>query len=152
MTPSESSNRPGSDVRPKLKVLLSKVGLDGHDRGAKIVTQILRNAGMEVVYLGIHQTCEAIVEAAIQEDVDVIGLSSLAGGHLVYSKRILELLANRGADQVPVVVGGTLPVEDIPVLESMGVKAVLPAGTLGPEIVSTIERVAASAREAPVRA
>jgi methylmalonyl-CoA mutase C-terminal domain/subunit len=139
-------------VTRKLKVLVSKVGLDGHDRGAKIVTQMLRNAGMEVVYLGIHQTCEAIVETAIQEDVDVIGLSSLGGGHLVYSKKILELLAKRGVDQVPVVVGGTLPVEDISALESMGVKAVFPAGTLGPEIVSTIERVATSARESEAQA
>jgi methylmalonyl-CoA mutase C-terminal domain/subunit len=139
-------------VTRKPKVLVSKVGLDGHDRGAKIVTQILRNAGMEVVYLGIHQTCEAIVEAAIQEDVDVIGLSSLGGGHLVYSQKILELLAKRGADRVPVVLGGTLPVEDISALENMGVKAVFPAGTLGPEIVSTIERVAASAREPEAQA
>jgi methylmalonyl-CoA mutase cobalamin-binding domain/chain len=136
----------------KLKVLVSKVGLDGHDRGVKIVTQVLRNSGMEVIYLGIHQSCEAIVEAAIQEDVDVIGLSSLGGGHLVYSKKILELLAERGADHVPVVLGGTLPVEDISALENMGVKAVLPAGTLGPEIVSTIERVAASAKEPQAQA
>ena len=130
-------------MRRKLKVLVSKVGLDGHDRGVKIVVQTLRNAGMEVVYLGIHQACEAIVEAAIQEDVDLIGLSSLGGGHLVYSKRVLDLLVNRGVPHIPVVLGGTLPAEDIPVLEQMGLRAVFPAGTLGPEIVSTIERIAA---------
>jgi methylmalonyl-CoA mutase C-terminal domain/subunit len=126
----------------KLKVLVSKVGLDGHDRGVKVVTRMLRDAGMDVVYLGIHQPCEAIVEAAIQEDVDVIGLSSLGGGHLVYCEKILELLAHRGAASIPVVLGGTLPVEDIPKLERMGVQAVFPAGTLEDEIVSTIERVA----------
>ena len=130
----------------KPKVLVSKVGLDGHDRGVKVVAQTLRNAGMEVVYLGIHHTCEAIVEAAIQEDVDVIGLSSLGGGHLVYSKRVLELLTERGAESIPVVLGGTLPVEDIPALEEMGIKAVFPAGSLGREIVSTIEGLAAGTR------
>ncbi|MBI2964299.1 MAG: cobalamin B12-binding domain-containing protein [Deltaproteobacteria bacterium] len=135
--------------KKKLKVLVSKVGLDGHDRGVKVVTQMLRNAGMEVVYLGIHQTCEAIVEAAIQEDVDVVGLSSLGGGHLVYSQKILDLLTQRGAGSVPVVLGGTLPFEDIPVLEQMGIRAVFPAGTLGPEIIAAIERVAAARGESP---
>jgi len=130
------------------KVLVSKVGLDGHDRGAKVVTQLLRNAGMEVVYLGIHQACEAIVEAAIQEDVDLIGLSSLGGGHLVYAKRVLELLAARGAQGIPVVLGGTLPVEDIPVLERMGIKAVFRAGTLGSDIIAAIEQIATGAEQA----
>lgn len=133
-------------MQRKLKVLLSKVGLDGHDRGLKIIAHMLRNAGMEVVYLGIHQSCEAIVEAALQEDVDVIGLSSLGGGHLVYPKIVLELLAERRAQHIPVVLGGTLPVEDIPALEEIGVRAVFPAGSLGTEIVSTIERIAADAR------
>ncbi|MBI4589213.1 MAG: cobalamin B12-binding domain-containing protein [Candidatus Rokubacteria bacterium] len=125
-----------------MRVLVAKVGLDGHDRGAKVVTQMLREAGMEVTYLGIHQTCEAIVEAAIQEDVDVLGLSSLGGGHLVYTRTIIELLREKGAGDTPVVVGGTLPVEDIPALEAMGVRAVFPAGSLMTDIVREIRRLA----------
>lgn len=126
----------------KIRVLVAKVGLDGHDRGAKVVTRMLRDAGMEVTYLGIHQTCEAIVEAAIQEDVDVLGLSSLGGGHLVYARKVLDVLLAKGAGEIPVVVGGTLPVEDIPALEAMGVKAVFPAGSLVRDIVPEIRRLA----------
>ena len=128
------------------KILLAKAGLDGHDRGVKIVAQWLRNAGMEVVYLGIHQTTEAIVEAAIQEDVDVIGLSSLGGGHLVYAEKILALLRERGADRIPVVLGGTLPFEDIPRLEALGIRAVFPAGTPAAEFVEKLGELATSAQ------
>src|SRR5271166_5702076 len=112
--------RPDGDARcaeavklmtPKPKILLAKVGLDGHDRGVKVVASLLQTAGMEVVYLGIHQTSEAIVEAAIQEDVDVVGLSSLGGAHLQYAETIVELMRARGLEHVPVVLGGTLPVE-----------------------------------------
>ena len=127
----------------KPKILLTKVGLDGHDRGVKVVAQWLRSAGMEVVYLGVHQTSEAIVETAIQEDVDVIGLSSLAGGHLVYAQQVLTLLRERGAGRIPVVLGGTLPFEDIPRLEALGIRAIFPAGTPAVEFQEKIRELAA---------
>lgn len=132
----------------KPKVLLAKAGLDGHDRGVKVVAKLLQTAGMEVVYLGIHQTCEAIVEAAIQEDVDVVGLSSLGGAHLQYAEKILRLMRTRGLEDVPVVLGGTLPVEDIPKLEALGIRAVFPAGTSGAEFQGKIRDLAASYRNA----
>ncbi len=130
----------------KPKILLAKAGLDGHDRGVKVVAKLLQAAGMEVVYLGLHQTCEAIVEAAIQEDVDVIGLSSLGGAHLEYAEKVLALMRERGLE-VPLVLGGTLPVEDIPRLEVLGVRAVFPAGTRAGELEDTIRELAAGARE-----
>jgi len=133
-------------VTHKPKILLAKVGLDGHDRGVKVVARLLHTAGMEVVYLGIHQTSEAIVEAAIQEDVEVVGLSSLGGAHLQYAEKILALMRERGLD-VPVVLGGTLPVEDIPRLEAIGVRAVFPAGTPAAEFEQKIRQLAASWRE-----
>lgn len=132
----------------KPKVLLAKAGLDGHDRGVKVVAKLLQTAGMEVVYLGIHQTCEAIVEAAIQEDVDVVGLSSLGGAHLQYAEKILHLMRSRGLEDVPVVLGGTLPVEDIPKLEALGIRAVFPAGTAGAEFQGMIRALAESYRNA----
>jgi len=132
----------------KPKILLAKVGLDGHDRGVKVVAKLLQTAGMEVVYLGIHQTSEAIVEAAMQEDVDVVGLSSLGGAHLQYAEKILGLMRERGLESVPVVLGGTLPVEDIPKLESAGIRAVFPAGTAGSEFTEIIRELAASRGEA----
>lgn len=130
----------------KPKVLLAKVGLDGHDRGIKVIAHWLHTAGMEVVFLGIHQTSEAIVEASIQEDVDVIGLSSLAGGHLAYAQKVLGILRERGADQIPVVLGGTMPFEDIPRLEAIGISAVFPAGTPAAEIVGRIRELAGNDR------
>lgn len=126
----------------KPKILLAKVGLDGHDRGIKVVATLLQTAGMEVVYLGIHQTSEAIVEAALQEDVDVVGLSSLGGAHLQYAENILVLMRERGLEQVPVVLGGTLPVEDIPKLEALGIRAVFPAGTPAEEFREKIHQLA----------
>jgi len=130
----------------KPKILLAKVGLDGHDRGVKVVARLLHTAGMEVVYLGIHQTSEAIVEAAIQEDVEVVGLSSLGGAHLQYAEKILALMRERGLD-VPVVLGGTLPVEDIPRLEAIGIRAVFPAGTPAAEFEEKIRQLAASCQD-----
>ncbi len=127
----------------KPKILLAKVGLDGHDRGVKVVAKILQTAGMEVVYLGIHQPSEAIVEAAIQEDVDVVGLSSLGGAHLQYAQIILALMRERGLEQIPVVLGGTLPVEDIPRLQALGIRAVFPAGTPANEFRDRIQELAA---------
>ncbi|MEA1924195.1 MAG: cobalamin B12-binding domain-containing protein [Pseudomonadota bacterium] len=113
----------------KIKVLIAKPGLDGHDRGAKIIARGLRDAGFEVVYTGLHQTPEEIVATAIQEDVDVIGVSSLAGAHMYLFPRIIELLVEKGADDIPVFGGGIIPEDDIPVLQKAGVKAIFTPGS-----------------------
>ncbi len=134
------------DAGRPLRVLLSKIGLDGHDRGVKIVAAMLRDAGMEVIYLGIHRTAEAIVAAAIQDDVDVIGLSSLGGTHLVHAREVIERLRAHGVGHIPVVLGGTLPVEDLPALEAAGVRAVLLPGASRDEVVATVTRLATIAR------
>jgi len=131
--------------RPR-RVLLAKVGLDGHDRGVKVVAAMLRDAGMHVVYLGIHRTSEAIARAAVQEGVDVIGLSSLGGTHLVHAHEVIERMREERLDDVPVVLGGTVPVEDIPALEALGVRAVLRPGASRDEIVATISLAAEAAR------
>src|SRR5665811_2393368 len=123
----QAAPRPAGGHRTK--VLVVKPGLDGHDRGAKVIAIALKEAGMEVVYMGLHQTVEAIVRAGIDEDVDVIGLSILTGGHLPICRRLMELLAAEGADDMAVCVGGVIPKKDIPVLEAMGVKGVFPGGT-----------------------
>ena len=129
-----------------LRGLLAKTGLDGHDRGVKVVATMLRDAGMHVVYLGIHRSSEAIASAAAQEGVDVIGLSSLGGTHLVHAQELVERLRAHGLDDVSVVLGGTLPVEDIPALEALGVRAVLRPGASREEIVGAITRAAGAAR------
>jgi len=121
----------------KIRVLIGKPGLDGHDRGAKVVAAALRDAGMEVIYTGLHQTCEAIVEAAIQEDVDVIGLSILSGAHMTIFPKILKLLKEKKAD-IPVIGGGIIPQDDIVKLEKMGVKKLFGPGTPTSEIVEWI--------------
>lgn len=113
----------------KVKVLIAKPGLDGHDRGAKIVARGLRDAGFEVVYTGLHQTPEEIVATAIQEDVDVIGVSSLAGAHMYLFPRIIELLKEQGADDIPVFGGGIIPEDDIPVLKKAGIREIFTPGT-----------------------
>jgi methylmalonyl-CoA mutase C-terminal domain/subunit len=113
----------------KIRVLIAKPGLDGHDRGAKVVARALRDAGMEVIYTGIRQTSEMIVEAAVQEDVDVVGLSILSGAHMELLPAIIEGLKKRGLTDVLVIVGGIIPDEDIAVLQKMGVKAVFGPGT-----------------------
>src|SRR5579859_3034129 len=105
----------------KIRVLVAKPGLDGHDRGAKVVARALRDAGMEVIYTGLRQTPEMIVEAALQEDVDVIGLSILSGAHMALAPRIFDLMKVNGLDGVKVIIGGIIPDEDIPALEKMGV-------------------------------
>ena len=122
----------------RTKVLVVKPGLDGHDRGAKVIAIALKEAGMEVVYMGLHQTVEAIVRAGIDEDVDVIGLSILTGGHLPICRRLMELLAAEGADDIAVCVGGVIPKKDIAVLEAMGVKGVFPGGAHLDDIVAAI--------------
>lgn len=129
------------DPRRQLRVLLAKTGLDGHDRGLKVVAMILRDAGMDVVLLGLHRTTDFIVRAAIDEDVDVIGLSSLGGTHIAHARELLQRLRTQGLPHVPVVIGGTIPVEDLPALEELGVRAVFRPGSPREEIVSTIERL-----------
>ncbi len=114
----------------KIKVLISKVGLDGHDRGAKVVATMLKEAGMEVIYLGMFHTPESIVQAAIDEDVDVIGLSYLSGEHLIFTPKIVNEMKKAEMDDTLLIAGGTFPVEDIPTLESMGIDRVFRAGSL----------------------
>lgn len=104
----------------KIRVLVAKPGLDGHDRGAKVVARALRDAGMEVIYTGLHQTAEQVVEAAIQEDVDIIGLSILSGAHLTIFPRVKELLSENGADDIVLMGGGTIPQDDIETLKTQG--------------------------------
>lgn len=113
----------------KIRVLVAKPGLDGHDRGAKVVARALRDAGMEVIYTGLRQTPEMVAEAALQEDVDAVGLSILSGAHLALVPRVMELLKKQGQEKVVVVLGGIVPEEDIPALTGMGVKAVYGPGT-----------------------
>ena len=122
----------------RTKVLVVKPGLDGHDRGAKVIAIALKEAGMEVVYMGLHQTVEAIVQAGIDEDVDVIGLSILIGGHLPICRRLMELLRAEGAEDLAVCVGGVIPKKDIPTLQALGVKGVFPGGTHLDDIVAAI--------------
>ncbi len=122
----------------KIRVLVAKVGLDGHDRGAKVVARALRDAGMEVIYTGIRQTPEQIVETAIQEDVDVIGISILSGAHDVLIPRVLELLKEKGATDILVIVGGIIPKEDAEKLKQMGVAEVFGPGTMSETIINFI--------------
>jgi methylmalonyl-CoA mutase, C-terminal domain len=122
----------------KLRILIAKPGLDGHDRGAKVVARALRDAGMEVVYTGIRQTPEMIAESALQEDVDVVGLSILSGAHMTLIPRIVELLRQNGLDEVLVVVGGIIPDEDIEPLRALGIQAVFGPGTNTNDIVAFI--------------
>jgi len=122
-----------------IKVVMAKAGLDGHERGAHAVSAMLRDAGMEVTYLGMFQSAEQIVAAAVDEDADVIGLSSLNGAHLTFSERVVAQMRANGLVDVLLVLGGIVPVEDIPRLRAIGVDAVFPAGTMMDEITSFIE-------------
>jgi methylmalonyl-CoA mutase C-terminal domain/subunit len=124
--------------KEKIKVIISKVGLDGHDRGAKVVASLLREAGMEVVYLGMYQTPESIVKAAIDEDADVIGVSYLSGEHLVFTPLIVEEMKKMGLDDVLFVAGGSFPPEDIPAMKAMGIDEVFRGGSLTEEFVGYI--------------
>ncbi len=125
-------------AQKKIKVVISKVGLDGHDRGAKVVASLLKEAGMEVVYLGMYQMPEDIVRAAIDEDADVIGVSFLSGEHLTFTPKLVEEIRNKGLHDVLFIAGGVIPPEDIPVLKEMGVNEVFVAGTLTKPIVDYI--------------
>ena len=119
----------------KNKILVGNPGLDGHDRGAKVISLALRDAGMEVIYTGLHQTVEQIVRAAVQEAVDVIGLSIMSGAHLPICKKLLEMMESEGIEDIPVTVGGVIPKQDIPKLNKMGIEGVFPGGTSFDDIV-----------------
>jgi methylmalonyl-CoA mutase C-terminal domain/subunit len=128
----------------KTRVVIAKVGLDGHDRGAKVIARALRDAGMEVIYTGLHQTPEQIVETAIQEDADAVGISILSGAHMTLVPRIVDLLRDRGAGEVLVVVGGTIPADDVAELKRLGVAEVFTPGAPTRDIVTFLQsRVAA---------
>ena len=124
----------------KLRVVIAKPGLDGHDRGAKVIARALRDAGMEVIYTGLRQTPEMVAATALQEDADVIGLSILSGAHNHIAPRLMELLKTRGLDDVLVVIGGIIPDVDIPKLKEMGVKGIFLPGTPMQQIIDFIEQ------------
>jgi methylmalonyl-CoA mutase, C-terminal domain len=123
----------------KIRVVVAKPGLDGHDRGAKIIARALRDAGMEVIYTGLHQTPEQIVETVLQEDADAVGLSILSGAHMTLVPRVVELLHEQDAGDVIVTVGGTIPAQDIPELKELGVAAVFTPGAPTQEIIDFIQ-------------
>jgi methylmalonyl-CoA mutase cobalamin-binding domain/chain len=133
-----------SSSQRKIRVVVAKPGLDGHDRGAKIIARALRDAGMEVIYTGLHQTPEQIVETALQEDADAVGLSILSGAHMTLVPRIVELLREQEADDVLVTVGGTIPADDIPELKELGVAEVFTPGASTQDIVAFIRDAVAA--------
>ena len=122
----------------KIRVLIAKPGLDGHDRGAKVIARALRDAGMEVIYTGIRQTPEQIANAAIQEGVDVVGLSCLSGAHITLFPRVVEVLKQKGAGDIHVFGGGIIPVDDIPVLKQAGIREIFQPGTSTEDIITYI--------------
>jgi methylmalonyl-CoA mutase C-terminal domain/subunit len=130
----------------KLRVLIAKPGLDGHDRGAKVVARALRDAGMEVIYTGLRQSPEQIVSAAVQEDVDAIGLSILSGAHLSICRRVIELLGEKGVRDVRVFLGGIIPSQDIPELKKMGVAEVFLPGSSTQDVIKLIREATAERR------
>jgi methylmalonyl-CoA mutase C-terminal domain/subunit len=132
------STAPAGEGMRKIRVVVAKPGLDGHDRGAKIIARALRDAGMEVIYTGLHQTPEQIAETVLQEDADAVGLSILSGAHMTLVPRVVALLKDQGADDVVVTVGGTIPADDIPELKELGVAEVFTPGSSTQEIVDFI--------------
>jgi methylmalonyl-CoA mutase C-terminal domain/subunit len=120
------------------RILIAKPGLDGHDRGAKVIARALRDAGMEVIYLGLRQTPEMIVEAALQEDADAIGLSILSGAHMTLLPRVVELLQQNGLDDVMVFAGGIIPDEDVPALQELGVRGIFGPGTNTEDVITFV--------------
>ena len=144
------SNR--GDIRvkvQKIRVLVAKPGLDGHDRGAKVIARALREAGMEVIYTGLRQSPEMIVEAALQEDVDVVGLSILSGAHMELFPLIVEGLKQKGLNHVLIVAGGIIPEEDVPVLKKLGIEAIFRPGAMTQDIADFIKTAMASKRQRP---
>jgi len=138
---------PVGSARP-LRILLAKVGLDGHDRGVKVVARALRDGGMEVVYTGLHRRPREVIEAALQEDVDAIGVSILSGAHLTILPRIVGLMKERGLGDVALLVGGLIPDEDVPALERLGVAAIVGQEATPDEIVATVRRAVAGRQAA----
>ena len=130
-------------MTPPIRVLLAKVGLDGHDRGVKVVARTLRDAGMDVVYSGLHRTPEEVVNTAIQEDVDVLGVSLLSGVQLTVFPKLFKLLDERGANDIIVIAGGVMPAEDVEAIKKMGVREVLLQDTPPQQIVDTLTRLVA---------
>ena len=142
------SNR--GDIRvkeQKIRVLVAKPGLDGHDRGAKVIARALREAGMEVIYTGLRQSPEMIVEAALQEDVDVVGLSILSGAHMELFPLIVDGLKQKGLNHVLIVAGGIIPEEDVPVLKKLGIEAIFRPGAVTHDIADFIKKAMASKRQ-----
>jgi methylmalonyl-CoA mutase C-terminal domain/subunit len=133
-------SREGTMTERKIRVLVAKPGLDGHDRGAKVVARALRDAGMEVIYTGLRQTPEMIAEAALQEDVDAVGLSILSGAHMALVPRVFELLRANGQERVKVFLGGIIPDEDVPLLKRMGVAGIYGPGTSTDDIVRDVRQ------------
>jgi 2-hydroxyisobutanoyl-CoA mutase small subunit len=146
MPPSGSSHASPAPAADPIRVMIAKVGLDGHDRGAKVVARSLRDAGMDVVYTGLHRTPEEVVAAAVQEDVDVLGVSLLSGAHLTLIPRIVELMREAHAGDMLLVVGGVIPDEDVPVLTAMGAADVILQDT-PPEAVARRVRELVAARQ-----
>jgi methylmalonyl-CoA mutase, C-terminal domain len=136
-TAEETAPASGGSGR-KIRVVVAKPGLDGHDRGAKIIARALRDAGMEVIYTGLHQTPEQIAETVLQEDADAVGLSILSGAHMTLVPRVVELLNEQGADEVVVTVGGTIPADDVPELKELGVAEVFTPGSSTQSIIDFI--------------
>ena len=128
-----------------VRIVVAKPGLDGHDRGAKVIARALRDAGMEVVYTGLHQTPEQIVETAVQEDADLVGLSVLSGAHMTLFRKVLDLLAERDASDIVVFGGGIIPDDDIPLLQEMGVAAIFKPGATTASIVDWVRETTATA-------
>ena len=126
-----------------IRVLVAKIGLDGHDRGAKVVARALRDAGMEVIYTGLHRTPDEVVTAAVQEDVDVLGISCLSGAHMALVPRVLELMKAAGAGDIPVVVGGVFPDDDVPLMKQLGVAEVVGQDTPPSDVVNVVMEAAA---------
>ena len=133
-------------ARKPIRALMGKVGLDGHDRGIKVVARYLRDAGMEVIYTGLHRTPEEVVAAAVQEDVDVIGISILSGAHMTIFPRILELMRRADARDILLIAGGVFPDEDIPALRAMGVAEVFPQDTPPDALIARIRELVAARR------
>jgi methylmalonyl-CoA mutase C-terminal domain/subunit len=128
-------------TKRKIRVLIAKPGLDGHDRGALFIARALKNAGMEVIYTGIHYTPKMVVEAAIQEDVDVIGVSILSGAHTTIFEKIFRFLKEKKAEDIPVIAGGTIPPDDAEELKKMGVRAVFLPGTDTADVIRLVEKI-----------
>jgi methylmalonyl-CoA mutase C-terminal domain/subunit len=132
------------------RILIAKPGLDGHDRGAKVIARALRDAGMEVIYLGLRQTPDMIAEAALQEDVDAVGLSILSGAHMTLLPRVVELLQQSGMDDVMVFAGGIIPDEDVPALKKLGVRGIFGPGTNTDDVVAFVHAQLGGASASPV--